>query len=919
MSSKSTSSTRRSRKNKTEEGQGTLPFQKPKLLRKPDKRADDAPMNRYPMSGITVEFPYKPYPAQIQMMSKIVKALKEKQNALLESPTGSGKSLAILCASLAWANHEKNLLVEEAEQVIANEAQVKERIMQEIIEIADDMDDENTLIENTTQNLPRKLIKADGDRSRSSSPAPEISIDQGNSPDPSQASMNPKTYIHAPKIYVGSRTHKQLSQLVSELRRNTRYRPQMSVLGSREQYCIHKRVRKEAEDKNEACTQLLDSNSCIYAKNVNKVLRSKYIRPGGELEVWDIEDLTQVAKLAVGCPYFASRSLAEHAEIIFCPYNYLLDPLVRSRMGIDLTDSVVVLDEAHNIEDIARSAGSYEATETDLIITSKEITQVLDHWRTRCIEHLGNAYKTLFLFVSKILEWMTSDPEPCTLQRDGYEEHHKVWNNRDLMDTLESFHIKKETLKGIEVAYDIVQDDIAKLRQENKDRREDVDPITFDDEVEEPTLSPTNGRSKKKDEKSTRNCISMKSLHLLEGFIMVFRFIIPEQGPSREKDYSLALIRRVHRKRKRDWETKFGFWCLNPGIVFRNMADSVRSVILTSGTLSPLDTFASELETPFPIRLEANHVIEKSQVWIRSIHQGPGSVQLYGTWERASQFQYQDDVGESLYQISETVPYGILCFVPSYNSMEKLLERWKATGLYKRLEKRKHIICEPSGAGSKDLFEQLMNKYYHYISEAENDQTGTDGINGAIMFAVYRGKVSEGIDFTNNNCRAVVALGIPFPNIKDILVDLKKEYNTKRYKSGDPVLDGNAWYRTQAYRAINQALGRCIRHRRDWGAVILLESRFCEIQNVRQLSKWLRPLCMVESNYQRAMEGLREFVAERNEFERLEREAESEQLKQEPSAELLEQESMEQEQLDLVQVKIEALSPSAMSATTDSP
>ncbi|VDM35230.1 unnamed protein product [Hydatigera taeniaeformis] len=56
------------------------------------------------------------------------------------------------------------------------------------------------------------------------------------------------------------------------------------------------------------------------------------------------------------------------------------------------------------------------------------------------------------------------------------------------------------------------------------------------------------------------------------------------------------------------------------------------------------------------------------------------------------------------------------------------------------------------------------------------------------------------------------------------------------------VLSGSEWYETQAYRALNQALGRCIRHRGDWGAIILAEARFVE-QPERYLSgisRWLR-------------------------------------------------------------------------------
>lgn len=44
-------------------------------------------------------------------------------------------------------------------------------------------------------------------------------------------------------------------------------------------------------------------------------------------------------------------------------------------------------------------------------------------------------------------------------------------------------------------------------------------------------------------------------------------------------------------------------------------------------------------------------------------------------------------------------------------------------------------------------------------------------IDGALLIAVCRGKVSEGLDFTDDNARAVVTIGIPYPNIKDLQVN----------------------------------------------------------------------------------------------------------------------------------------------------
>lgn len=51
-------------------------------------------------------------------------------------------------------------------------------------------------------------------------------------------------------------------------------------------------------------------------------------------------------------------------------------------------------------------------------------------------------------------------------------------------------------------------------------------------------------------------------------------------------------------------------WTMSPAIVFAPLAAKTHSVILTSGTLSPLESFAGELGVAFPQRLEANHVID---------------------------------------------------------------------------------------------------------------------------------------------------------------------------------------------------------------------------------------------------------------------------------------------------------------------
>ncbi len=49
-----------------------------------------------------VAFPKSPYSAQLQYSEKLKEAFVNMQNALLESPTGTGKTLALLCTSLQF-------------------------------------------------------------------------------------------------------------------------------------------------------------------------------------------------------------------------------------------------------------------------------------------------------------------------------------------------------------------------------------------------------------------------------------------------------------------------------------------------------------------------------------------------------------------------------------------------------------------------------------------------------------------------------------------------------------------------------------------------------------------------------------------------------------------------------------------------
>ncbi|MGH0190158.1 UNVERIFIED_CONTAM: hypothetical protein FKN15_042153 [Acipenser sinensis] len=96
--------------------------------------------------------------------------------------------------------------------------------------------------------------------------------------------------------------------------------------------------------------------------------------------------------------------------------------------------------------------------------------------------------------------------------------------------------------------------------------------------------------------------------------------------------------------------------------------------------------------------------------------------------------------------------------------LDKLRDRWVHTGLWDKLEEIKTVVTEPKG-GDKNDFDELLQTYYDAIKQKGEKE-------GALLIAVCRGKVSEGLDFTDDNARAVVTIGIPFPNIKNLQVAL---------------------------------------------------------------------------------------------------------------------------------------------------
>ncbi|KAL0265685.1 UNVERIFIED_CONTAM: hypothetical protein PYX00_011399 [Menopon gallinae] len=621
-------------------------------------------MVRLKINGLSVDFPYQPYPAQIASISKIAMALQEGGTAIVESPTGTGKSLSILCAALAYIE---------------------------------------------SLNAVKQTV---------------------------------------PRIYICSRTHKQLDQLVEQLRK-TSYRPRISILASRNQYCIMPTLKNEA-DKTAGCSDLVKSGGCIYYNGKDKLVRRMADR------LFDIEEMRREGRKCGGCPYYSSRLLCDKSEIVFAPYNYLIDTGIRESMSINLKNTVVIIDEAHNIEDCCRSSGSIELTSKVLEICISELLNI-----ARVSSNCRDDYFKLANMFKRLKDYGESEVE---FNKSDLFENVRVIKRESIAKEIHKMNIDESDLSAFNNAYYSILND--------------------------------------EDEKET-----VSSLHICRNLLLIFRKIVLEQCQS----YGFALVKRkadkenYGNKRRMLAAFSINFWLLDPSVIFKPIISEVKSLVLLSGTLTPFSASTRELGHDF---------------------RGHLGKEILGTYAQSETHGYLDQVADIIADVSTKLGRrgGTLVFLPSYSFLEKISRRLKIA-----------FFCEPKSSE----FENVLRQYNKSIVEHKP----------SVLLCVYRGKAAEGIDFRDACARAVLAVGIPYPNLKDIQVELKREYSDR------------SWYETQAFRAVSQALGRVIRHKDDWGAVFLLDTRYSSRRIIDSLSRWVRENVKHYDRYLEAKADFEQFLS----------------------------------------------------------
>ena len=692
---------------------------------------------------LNVLFPYDPYKCQMIMMKEMIKGLNSGQNCLLESPTGTGKTAALLCASLAWLENERK------------------------------------------RNPDSKVV-----------------------------------------VIYASRTHSQLQQVIEQLKKTPYKSTPMVILASRAKTCIN--AEAQSSGAVDVMCEVMRGNSdnpranehpknsgrfptCTFYETVRTgrgLFEEKFKEENGSdtSGPWDLEDLDRIGKKCNTCPYYEIKEMQPKAKLVLCTYNHVLHPWIRRALRLELAGNIVILDEAHNIEsncrEIASRKISLEKLERTIVPALNEASA-----RDDIPERKQEPLKYVKVAFTELLNWMRkqkTEENNHKFQKLGDSEVQKIANPLAVFNSIglgpEGQNILFEQMLILsDRHYNYPYDpEVAKFKLDSKVTRS-INSILF-------TFHTLYKRDR----------LRTQSLHMR---LQHYSVDLEKTSVSNDKPTVIELA----------------INCLSPHVVFQDMKFA-RSVIVASGTLSPRNSFATELGMPFQHELSAPHVIETNRIFARIIRNSwnendPKAFRFnHNTLQEEKQFSDQAKaLGNLLLQVRTQIQKGILVLFPSKHLATSLKTSWEADGTLKRL-------CVPGLR--KTFFEHeidtanFKNALEEYRSAATSD--------GAIMFAFLRGRISEGIDFSDDQARAVITVGIPFGPMQDLKIVRKREYNDDRCKKypNDNRLRGWDWYRIDAFRALNQGFGRCIRHRDDWGVILMVDERYSD--HTGCVSAWVR-------------------------------------------------------------------------------
>ncbi|XP_062346969.1 ATP-dependent DNA helicase DDX11 isoform X1 [Cinclus cinclus] len=678
---------------------------------------------------------------------------------------------------------------------------------------------------------------------------------------------------HVTKIYYCSRTHSQLSQFVHEVQKSPFGKDTRLVsLGSRQNLCVNEEVRrlgalqlindrcmemqknkheKKSDEENEGKKRRVSRTVCpFYSYEQMQFLRDEVL-----VEVKDIEQLVSLGRETKACPYYGSRFAIPAAQLVVLPYQMLLHEPTRNAAGIKLKDQVVIIDEAHNLIDTITCIHSAEVSGSQLCCAHSQLSQYKERYRKRLkAKNLMYIKQILYLlekFVAMLGGNVNQNPGCQTVSQTGVVL--KSINDflfQSQTDNINLFKVQRycekslisRKLFGFVERYGAPASAVKISKENQKLTGLQNFLLTLhqgsDKEAGTPQSPPVEAEH---DQLRTAS-----PLMQIEGFLSALtnanqdgRVLLNRQGTVGQSSLKFLL--------------------LNPAVHFAKVVEECRAVIIAGGTMQPVADFREQLlccagvDPARIVEFSCGHVIPPENILPIILCSGPSNQQLEFTYQTRDLPQMMDETGRILCNLCNVILGGVVCFFPSYEYEKQVYGHWEKTGLLSRLSAKKKIFQEPKKANQ---VEQVLVEYAKCIKRCS--QTGGQ-MTGALLLSVVGGKMSEGINFSDDLGRCVIMVGMPYPNIRSPELQEKMTWLDKTMPRAAGQAPSRVLIENLCMKAVNQSIGRAIRHQKDFASILLLDHRYARPAIFNKLPQWIRERTQVKPAFGSAFAELRKF------------------------------------------------------------
>ena len=727
------------------------------------------------IDGLPVAFPYDSvYPEQLRYMHHLKRTLDQKGQGLLEMPTGTGKTVAVFALICAYQSAH-----------------------------------------------------------------PEMG-----------------------KLVFCTRTVPEMTKALRELRGIMEYRE--SLLGSnasflavgvsaRKNMCVHPTVSRQgtADAINSKCrmmTSLRDSgmmdvdegensSACTYFSRYEELKNGNVRLKSG---VYTIDDLKALGIEEGWCPYFYSRRMLQQAHVVVFSYQYLLDPGVASSTPLFPKPSssnglisnpmtiyaqatvageaemkepaVVVFDEAHNIDDVCIESMTVKLNRHSLDAAAsnlKRLYREVASLRQRDSSRLKDEYERL---VQGMVAAGDMDPDvaakipvPNVIPTEG-----------NLGRLLVPGSVRKA-----ENFLSLLQAVLAFFKQHivtQKSKSEGT--LMFCHRIEE--AQHVDAKTLKSFSLRLRSLISTLRLVDVDQFVPIAKVCeICSLAATHARGF--AVLVDPYPEMEGVYDPQLELSCLDASVAMKMVTERFNTVVLTSGTLSPLSIYPKLLNLSRVVTSEALSVsLARECIRPMVVTRANDQTLLSSKFDLRNDADVIRGYGQLLEELAHTVPDGLVGFFTSKMYIRNVVQVWFESGILTRLSQQRPVFFE-----TEDVVETTV--------ALANYRTACDQGRGAIFLAVARGKVSEGIDFDRHYGRCVVLFGVPYQFTLSRRLRARLEYLKDTHG-----IQEQEFLTFDAMRAASQCVGRVIRSKLDYGIMILADYRYAKADKRGKLPEWIQ-------------------------------------------------------------------------------